>query len=95
MSDVPPDSLDFPAVQWFGTRGGLHAIAGENQPKAESLGGQYTKAHPGHAINLEQKLDRETYDRWYNLASLPAFNENLSRHNVIVQAYQSRHQRQK
>jgi len=89
VSDVAPDSPDFAAVQWLGTQGGLHGLAGANQPKAKSLGGQYSKAHPGHSVELGNDLDRGTYDRWSKRVSLPAFQTNLTRREAIEHAYQS------
>ena len=64
VSDVPPTSPDFEAVQWFGTQGGLHGLASADQPKPEKLGGQYNAAFPGHAMEPDKPLDGETIGRW-------------------------------
>lgn len=64
VADVPPTSPDFAAVQWFGTRGGLHGLAPSEQPKPKSLGGQYNAAFPGHSVELDKKLEASLVLRW-------------------------------
>lgn len=68
VSDVPPTSIHFAAVQWFGTRGGLHGLAPSAQPNATHLIGQYNEAFPGHAAELDRLLDEATYRTWQTLA---------------------------
>lgn len=67
VSDVPPDSEDFAAVQWWGTRGGLHGLAPAKQPRPKSLGSQYNEAFPGHAAALETAISDEVQQRWNSL----------------------------
>ena len=71
VSDVAPDAPDFSAVQWFALRGGLHGLAPDNQPKAEVITGQYSKAHPGHEARLDHPLEDALRARWQTLAPLP------------------------
>ncbi len=71
VSDVPPTSPDFAAVQWFGTRGGLHGLAPSGQPQPRHIIGQYNEAFPGHAAELDRRLDEATYRKW------PTLPENL------------------
>ncbi len=71
VSDVPPDSEDFAAVQWWGTQGGLHGL--EPAPKTpgergELITSQYYKAYPGHAAKLDQPLTAELREAWSKLA---------------------------
>ncbi len=70
VSDVPPGSQDFAAVQWFGLRGALHGLAPAGQPQPRSIGSQYTEAFPGHAADLAAPLTPELRARW--TALLPA-----------------------
>jgi len=70
VSDVPPGSEDFAAVQWFGLRGALHGLAPAGQPQPRSIGSQYTEAFPGHAADLAAPLTPELRARW--TALLPA-----------------------
>jgi hypothetical protein len=78
VSDVPPDSPDFAAVQWWGLQGGLHGLApmpAKPGQRGASLHGQYHAANPGHTAELEQPLTAELAGRWRKLAvelGLPA-----------------------
>ncbi len=90
VSDVSPDSPDFAAVQWFGTRGGLHGLHGPEQPKRTSLGGQYSTAHPGHNAELESPLTEPLQERWQILTPLAAEPEGSTRGDWIRQAYATR-----
>lgn len=71
VSDVLPGDPDYPAVQWWGTLGGLHGL---NPPPAtpgqrgEPIFGQYFKAFPGHAAELNRELDGVTRLSWLELA---------------------------
>ncbi|QDV69197.1 putative FAD-binding dehydrogenase [Rosistilla carotiformis] len=67
VSDVPPDSKDFAAVQWWGTRGGLHGLAPTDQPRPKSLGSQYNAAFPGHAAELDQPTSEAVRSQWSKL----------------------------
>ncbi len=67
VSDVPPTSPDFGAVQWWGTRGGLHGLASAEQPQPQSLGGQYVAAFPGHFVEPTTILTDEIRSRWNQL----------------------------
>lgn len=72
VSDVPPGSPDFAAVQWWGTLGGLHGLAPQpEQPgqRGAHLISQYYAAYPGHAAELDQPLDAELVARWSRLAA--------------------------
>lgn len=70
ISDVPPTSPDFAAVQWFGTQGGLHGLAPPGQPKPEHIIGQYNEAFPGHAAELDKPLDDATALKWQTLTGV-------------------------
>lgn len=71
VSDVGPEHGLFRAVQWWGLQGGLHGLEpapekpGQRGPNIE---GQYFRAYPGHAVQLEKELDGETERRWRELA---------------------------
>lgn len=69
VSDVQPGHPDFEAVQWWGTRGGLHGL--EERPPDGSRGaniqGQYYEAAPGHDVRLDQPLDERTGEQWSSL----------------------------
>jgi hypothetical protein len=90
VSDLPPDHSDFRAVQWWGVRGGLHGLAGGNQPKAVSTGGQYSEAHPGHAVELDKPLTAELRKRWEQLLPSPLSGEFATRGEWIRATYAAR-----
>lgn len=96
VADVPPGSRDFPAVQWWGTLGGLHELPGLNIPcghRGANITGQYYEAFPGHTVRLEQQLDKRLYDRWsrmladVGLDKIP-YREDLTRGDFIRQAFE-------
>jgi hypothetical protein len=87
VSDVAPDSPNFAAVQWFGTRGGLHGLADNQQPRPRSLGGQYSAAHPGHEAGLDRTLDQTLRARWHQLTPLPDPSQSTTRLDWITAAY--------
>lgn len=67
VSDVPNDSPDFIAVQWWGTTGGLHGL--EPMPekpgqRGKKLFSQYAEANVGHEVFLSRKLDAKLRERW-------------------------------
>ncbi|MBA4029771.1 MAG: xanthan lyase [Planctomyces sp.] len=71
ISDIPPSHADFAATQWWGTLGGFHGI--EPMPakpgqRGANLFGQYFQANPGHAANLDLKLEGPLHARWIELA---------------------------
>ncbi len=71
VSDVHPDSPDFSAVQWWGTAGGLHRLApmpSKPGQRGKNIHGQYFEANPGHAADLDQRLDPQLARRWAELA---------------------------
>lgn len=90
VSDVPSHSPHFEAVQWFGSQGGLHGLAPDNQRKPNSLGGQYCDAHPGHEVNLDFVLDQALRDRWQTLTPLAHPQTPKTRRDWIAAAYRSR-----
>lgn len=72
VSDVPPGSADFVAVQWWAARGGLHGLApAPDKPGArgKQIIGQYYEAFPGHALEPTKSLDKTTRKRWIMLAA--------------------------
>ncbi|HEX3870333.1 MAG TPA: FAD-dependent oxidoreductase [Pirellulales bacterium] len=95
VSDVPCESPDFAAVQWWGTRGGLHGVSaslGKPGVRGEFIVGQYYKAYPGHAVELDKPLDAVLLARWTKLASdaglaLEPLSKASSRGEFIREAY--------
>jgi hypothetical protein len=70
VSDVPPNSPDFQAVQWLGLIGGLHGLyKPENgkQPEWKKLFGQYAHAYPMHDAGLEKTMDEDLLKYWLSL----------------------------
>ncbi len=70
-SDVPRDAVEFRAVQWWGSLGGLHGLharKGEYGQRGEHLRGQYYHAFPGHTVGLDRPLDAELRAKWTALA---------------------------
>lgn len=60
VTDVPPSSSDFAAVQWWGNQGGLHGLVELESPrKAKNITGQYFDAFPDHAAELDKPLTRD------------------------------------
>ncbi|WP_442508207.1 FAD-dependent oxidoreductase [Novipirellula sp. SH528] len=91
VADVPPTSPHFAAVQWLGTRGGLHGLASAEQPKAKSLGGQYNEAFAGHSAELDLPMDTKLAQRWSELLETPLreglANRSLTRGQWITGVY--------
>lgn len=87
VSDVPPDSPDFVAVQWFALQRGFHGLTAEQQPKPKSLGGQYCQAHPGHEAKLDTPLHDLLRSRWQTLTPLVDTDAPKTRIDWISQAY--------
>jgi hypothetical protein len=75
VSDVPPGSPRFAAVQWLGSLGGLHGLSpagktpGQRGPNIES---QYYQAFPGHAFEPDRPVDAALLHRWIALLDEPA-----------------------
>jgi hypothetical protein len=68
VGDVPPESPAFAAVQWFGTQGAFHGLVDVAQPAApERLAGQYVKAFPGHAAELDAPMTAALAEKWQAL----------------------------
>lgn len=70
-SDVLPGDEDFEAVQIWGVAGGWHGLNPMPEKpgqRGENLHGQYFKANPGHAVELDKALDETTKQRWVTLA---------------------------
>ena len=68
VTDVPPSSPDFSAVQWWGNQGGLHGLVELDSPrKAKNMTGQYFEAFPDHAAELDKPLTPELRTRWEKL----------------------------
>jgi len=81
VSDVLPHHPDFAAIQKWGLAGGLHGL--EPMPekpgqRGENLHGQYFKANPGHAAQLDLPLDSTLHQRWLDLAK----SQNLATQNA-------------
>jgi hypothetical protein len=89
VSDVAPDSPDFAAIQWFGTRGGLHGLEPDGQPDRVSIGGQYSKALPGHTVQLDQPLSPELRKRWQTLITVSDPETPRNRQEWIREAYRN------
>ncbi len=71
FSDVPVDSPDFAAAQWWGTHGGFHGLEPtpeEGKLRGAKIAGQYHEAFPGHAAQLALALDPELAARWKKIA---------------------------
>lgn len=88
-SDVAPDSPDFAAVQWFGTRGGLHGLASDEQPDRISIGGQYSEALPGHTADLDETLSPDLRNRWQAEFTVSDSSLLKTRQDWIADAYQN------
>lgn len=100
-SDVPPGSPDFAAVQWWGTRGGLHGLEpppARRGQRGRVLHGQYNEAWPDHFVHLSRPLDATLAARWRRLAAdfgvpierLPRADAAITRRDFIVAAHAAR-----
>ena len=68
VTDVPPASPDFAAVQWWGTRGGFHGLVSLEKPTApKNIIGQYSDAFPDHQTALDHPLTPDLRARWEKL----------------------------
>ncbi len=72
VSDVPADSADFAAVQWWGTAGGFHGIeqppGAQTELSAEPPAGREA-AYPSHAAQLEKPLEEPIAGKWRRLSA--------------------------
>ena len=97
-TDVLPGHADFPAVQWWGTAGGLHGL--EPSPakpgqRGKQIVGQYFEATPGHEVQLDKALDDATKAKWLALAGelkldVEKLKPAATRGEFIRRAYLSR-----
>ena len=87
VSDVPPDSKLFEAVQWLGSRGGLHGLSplrGKYGGRGKNIAGQYYEAYPGHTFGPDIVLTAELRDRW--LALVPEPTRDRVRRELFAKA---------
>ena len=71
VSDIRPGHADFAAVQWWGSVGGLHGLHApfaKRGQRGKNIHGQYYEAYPGHATELDKKLEPAQLERWQALA---------------------------
>jgi hypothetical protein len=69
FSDLPLDSPDFAAVQWWAAKGGFHGVEPWGKTlRGKKIHGQYNYAAPGHAAKLDEVLTPELRERWTQLA---------------------------
>ncbi len=101
-SDVPADHKLFAAVQWWGTRGGLHGLQptpAKKGQRGKNLHGQYFAAWPDHFVELDKVLDADLHKRWTELAQketgvlpemLPKANSKTTRGEFVERVYKLR-----
>jgi hypothetical protein len=97
-SDVPPNSLDFLAVQWWGTLGGWHGVSPSPKKPGERgkfIVGQYYEAFPGHAVELGKDLDPQLRRQWMAIATsagldTKSLSEAQTRGDFVRQAFEQR-----
>ena len=80
-SDVPEESPDFAAVQWWGSLGGFTALdrTTDDEPadygrRGPNLIVQYKHAFPDHAVELDKPLDDTVRAAWLELAKSSGVN---------------------
>lgn len=101
-SDVPEESSDFAAVQWWGSSGGFVAIDRTSDDKPATYGkrgehriGQYYDAFPEHEVGLDTPLDNRTRSAWLALAkkvkltNIADLDTAITRRDFIRQAWKS------
>ncbi|KAB7726870.1 FAD-dependent oxidoreductase [Rudanella paleaurantiibacter] len=73
FSDVFPDSPYFQACQYFASQGYFHNVPDRNSvPFVDhfvSINGQYSKAFPYHAAELDKLMDKELAEQWLSKAN--------------------------
>jgi hypothetical protein len=87
VSDVPPDSPLFEAVQWFGTRGAFHGLVPAPEKygqRGRSIVSQYTENYPYHALEPQRPVDAALLERW--IALLPGREQARARHDAALRA---------
>lgn len=101
-SDVPEESDDFTAVQWWGSLGGFVALDRSLQdPPAEygkrgpQIIGQYYEAFPEHSVQPDKRLTPELYEAWKQVARMagtycPPRDELRTRADFIRAAWRGR-----
>ena len=72
VADVPPGSPLFQAVQWLGSRGGLHGLAPAGSvprygTRGPNIEGQYYEAYPAHAFEPGRPAGADLIARWSGL----------------------------
>ncbi len=76
FGDVPLDSADFPAAQWWAAQGGFHGIdPAQKNVRGPKIHGQYNHAAPGHEAKLDAPLDGGLRERWLALAKSRGVDE--------------------
>jgi hypothetical protein len=75
VADVPEESPDFAAVQWWGSEGGLIDLdrSADEEPadygrRGKQRVGQYHEAFPEHGVALDKPLDERLRTAWLKLA---------------------------
>ncbi|MBX3739642.1 MAG: FAD-dependent oxidoreductase [Akkermansiaceae bacterium] len=69
FSDLPLDSPDFAAVQWWAAKGGFHGVEPWGKTlRGKKIHGQYNEAAPGHEAKLDEPLTPELKKQWLALA---------------------------
>jgi hypothetical protein len=69
IADVLPGTVDFAAVQWWGSVGGLHGLA--SRPAVllgKQIEGQHSESWLNHTADLQRALDPALARRWLDLA---------------------------
>ena len=99
-SDVPEESREFRAVQWWGSAGGFIAIDRQKPPDEFTYGtrgkqriGQYYEAFPRHNVELEKPLSAELRTAWTKLAqqlNVAPVDDVRTRGEFILAAYTNR-----
>lgn len=101
-SDVPEESAEFQAVQWWGSEGGFVAIDSETASHEFKYGtrgkqriGQYHEAFPRHRVELDKPLSDEVRRDWVALAKQACnrsdWQSNLrTRGDFILAAFENR-----
>jgi len=98
-SDVPEESEDFAAVQWWGSARGFVALDRPNDAEPAAYGrrgkqviGQYYEAFPEHKVGLNEPLDSNLREEWLQLArrllpSIEGLSDTSTRGELIRRAW--------
>jgi len=87
VSDVPNDSPEFLAVQWWGTSGGLHGLEPmpeEPGQRGKKLFSQYAEANVGHNVYLSRELDAKLRERWLTHADQLGLDMEILRSSTDI-----------